>query len=148
MVELALWKGDSVVATLRSSDRLEEFNAEFAPCEQLLALKMDVTDKEEIATAFARAKEQFGGIDVVFNTAGRGCLGEVEGTSDEMAREVFELNFWGAVNVSREAVRFFREENKPARGRLLNISSGAGMVGMPAGAFFVAAKHGRHLHRM
>lgn len=141
-MELALKKGDAVVAALRSAEVLESFKAEFPPEKQLLALKMDITDKEEVMSAFARAKEVFGRVDIVFNTAGRGYLGEVESTDDAMAREVVELNFWGAVNISREAVRFFREENNPPHGRLLNVSSGAGIVGMPAGAFFVAAKHG------
>ena len=114
MVDLALQKGDAVVATLRSAEQLDDFKAKYPPVKQLLAVKMDITSREEVAAAFARAKEVFGRIDVGFNTVGRGYLGEVEGTSDEMAREVVELNFWGAVNIARQAVSFFREHNKPA----------------------------------
>ncbi len=54
------------------------------------------------------------GIDVVFDNAGYGLIAEVKGTTEDRARIMFDVNFWGATNVSREAVRFFREVNKPA----------------------------------
>ena len=41
---------------------------------------------------------------------------------------MFEVDFWGAVGVSREAVRFFREENSPPGGRLINVSTLAAII--------------------
>ena len=77
--------------------------------ERLLVLKLDVTKQQDIIDAFQKAKEVFGRVDVVFNNAAYGVLAEVEGTPDDAARAVFDVDFWGAANVSREAVRFFRE---------------------------------------
>ena len=42
---------------------------------------------------------------------------------------MFEVNFWGAVHVSQEAIRFFREENVPQGGHLIQNSAGAGFFG-------------------
>ncbi|KIJ18301.1 hypothetical protein PAXINDRAFT_97721 [Paxillus involutus ATCC 200175] len=50
---------------------------------------------------------------VVFNNAGQIVVGEVD------AHKPFDVNFWGAANITKEAVRFFRDVNSPAGGRLL-----------------------------
>lgn len=70
------------------------------------------------------------------------ALGEIEGTPLDVARQLFEVNFWGAINVAREAVRFFREENEPSGGYLLNVSSLASLVGPPGLGFYGSAKSG------
>ncbi|RDX45922.1 NAD(P)-binding protein [Lentinus brumalis] len=54
---------------------------------------------------------------------------------------MMETNFWGAAHVSLEAVRFFRDENKPQGGRLIQISASAGFVGLPILGFNAASKH-------
>ncbi|KAF9246602.1 hypothetical protein BU15DRAFT_70679 [Melanogaster broomeanus] len=53
-------------------------------------------------------------------------MGEVEAVPEEAARSVFEVNFLGAANVTKEAVRFFRDVNTPPGGRLLQVSSAGG----------------------
>jgi NAD(P)-dependent dehydrogenase (short-subunit alcohol dehydrogenase family) len=69
---------------------------------------------------------------VVFNNAGCAIVGEIEATPDDAARALFEVNFWGAVAVSKESVRVFRDVNPPgAGGRLLNVTSAAGFGGVP-----------------
>ncbi|KAG0696448.1 hypothetical protein DFH29DRAFT_951016 [Suillus ampliporus] len=139
MTELLLNKGDKVIATLRNPDALADLSAQF-PFSQLLVIQLDVTKSEGVAAAFARAKEAFGRIDVVFNNAGQCVIGEMESVSEEEARQMFEVNFWGAMYVSKEAVKFFREVNQPIGGRLLQVSSRLGLVGGPASAFYSASK--------
>lgn len=113
------------------------------PADHLLVLKLNVSKRIDIVDAFNKSHEAFGRIDVVFNSAGFAMLGEVEGTPDEMARSIFETNFWGAMNVAREAVRFFREVNSPIGGRLITMSSMLGIVSSAALGFYTASKHGR-----
>ena len=141
MARVALTNGERVVATLRKPEVLNDFAAQYTS-EQLLVLRLDVSKPDEIKAAFAKAKEAFGRSDVVFNNAGYAVAGELEGVPDKSARMMFEVNFWGSAHVSQEAVRFFREENKPPGGRLLPNSAGVGLVTMPRFGYYPATKHG------
>ena len=128
MTEHLLKVGNKVVATLRKPETISDLATRY-PSTQLLVVKVDVTNTADVTAAFAKAEEVFGRIDVVFNNAGARVLGEVESVKEVEAREMFDVNFWGAVRVSTEAVRFFREVNKPTGGRLLQMSSGLGLKG-------------------
>ncbi len=141
MARVALANGERVVATLRKPEALNAFKAEYTP-EQLLVLRLDVSKPDEIKAAFATAKATFGRVDVVFNNAGYAVVGELEGMPDELARTMFEVDFWGAAHVSQEAVRFFREENSPRGGRLIQNSAGVGLVTLPIMGLYASAKHG------
>ncbi|KAF8996916.1 NAD(P)-binding protein [Cyathus striatus] len=139
VVKHALSNGDNVIATLRNPEVLSYLASTYAPT-QLLILKLDVTKPEEITSAFAAAHDKFGRVDVVYNNAGFGIISEVESAPDQLVRGMFEVNFWGAANVSREAVRIFRDINSPPGGRLLQTSSVSGVVGSPAGGYYSATK--------
>ena len=141
MVELLLKKGEIVVATARKPEVLDDIKAKH-PATQFIAVKLDVDKTQDITDAFAQAKKAFGRVDVVFNNAGWGAVGETEAHPEEEARKIFDTNFWGSTNVSREAVRFFREENKPCGGLLLTNSSQAGVAPLPGFSYYTASKHG------
>ncbi|TCD71474.1 hypothetical protein EIP91_008854 [Steccherinum ochraceum] len=141
LLELVLTKGESAIATIRNPTSLAPLTTHYPPS-QLLPLQLDVTHgPEAIRAAFAQAHDAFGRVDVVFNNAGYGILGEVEGTPEENARKMFDTNFWGAVNVSREAVRVFRDVNpKGVGGRLVVTSSMSALNPMPVCGFYSASK--------
>ena len=138
MTEHLLKIGNKVVATLRKPEVLSDLTARYPPT-QLLVVKVDVTSNADITTAFAKAEEVFGRIDVVFNNAGVCIAGEVESVDEADARDMFDVNFWGAASVTKEAVRFFREVNKPMGGRLLQVSSRLGFVGQAVCGFYSAS---------
>ena len=75
----------------------------------LLVLRLDVTRSEEVTKAFSAVRDRFGRIDVFLSNAGHDIISEIEGTSEENARNLFEVNFWGASYVYKEAVRPRRE---------------------------------------
>jgi NAD(P)-dependent dehydrogenase (short-subunit alcohol dehydrogenase family) len=138
MTEHTLSQGDIVVATLRKPQVLSDLAARY-PADKLLVLKVDVTKQEDIDEAFARTRSAFGRLDVVFNNAGYGLVTEIEGMPADKARELFETNFWGATNVSRAAVKFFREVNEPGKGGiLLQVSSSAGFHVLPGFSYYAA----------
>lgn len=139
---MLLTKGEIVVATARKPEVLDDLKTKYPP-NQLLTLKLDVDQAQEIGQAFSQAKAAFGRIDVVFNNAGWLIRGEIEATPEDHARKLFDTNFWAATNVSREAVRFFREENKPSGGLLINNSSVLGVAAIPGGGYYIASKHGK-----
>lgn len=144
LVRHVLSKGDIAVATLRKPEVLADLQAQY-PADRLLVLKVDVTVHSDIIAAFQKMKEVFGRLDVVVSNAGYAVLGEVEGTPDDVARALFEVNFWGSVHVMQEAVKFFREVNAPGKGgRIIQISSVMGIVGFPACGFYNATKFGEH----
>ncbi|KAH9843762.1 uncharacterized protein C8Q71DRAFT_12792 [Rhodofomes roseus] len=141
MTEHVLASGDIAVATLRSPEVLAELASKYSK-DRLLVLKLDVSKSQEIKDAFAAAVEKFGRIDVVYNNAAIPIFGEAEAVPEDTARAMFDVNLWGAINVSKEAVRVMREVNKPAGGHLLQVSSIAGFTAIPGMSYYCASKSG------
>ncbi|KAH9932820.1 NAD-P-binding protein [Epithele typhae] len=141
LTEVALAKGDAVVATARKPATLDALAAAHPPS-RLLVLALDVTAEDAVTAAFAAAKARFGRVDVVVNNAGWANVGEVEGLPEAQCRALFETNFWGTVRVTKAALAFFRDENPAgAGGRLLQMSSYLGLVGFAGSSFYSASKH-------
>ena len=105
--------------------------------ESLLAVKLDVTRPDHCRAAVARAVELHGRLDVVANVAGTGLVGAVEETPSELARALFEVNFWGAANVALAALPVLRAQG---RGHLLQVSSLSGRISAPGVGYYAASK--------
>lgn len=144
LCDIVLKNGEIVVAAARRTHMLDALVAQYSAA-RVLVVKTDVAQPQNVSDTFARAKDALGHIDVVFNNAGYTEMGEVETVQDADARALFDTNFWGAVSVTREAVKFFRESNPPgAGGRLLQMTSMYGIAPVPCSAFYSASKHGKH----
>lgn len=142
LVKLILEGGDIAVATLRTPSAFDDLKQTYDES-KLLVLPLDVTNAEQVKSVFQAATDKYGRIDFVYNLAGHGLIAEVEGTPEEDARALFDVNFWGATQVSNEAVRVFREVNKPQGGHLFVISSLVGLKAMAGTGFYSASKHGQ-----
>lgn len=141
--KIVLKNGELVVAAARRTHLLDDLVAQYS-ADRILVVKTDVTQPQDISDCFAQALNAFGHIDVVFNNAGYADDGEVESMPDAQARGIMETNFWGAVSVTREAVKCFRESNPQGTGGcLLQMSSMYGVGGTSCGAFYTASKHGQ-----
>ena len=142
LAEIVLEHGEIVVATLRQPSLLDDLAKKY-PQDRLLVLPLDVTQPQQVAAVFANIEEKFGRLDVVVNNAGISFVGETEGIDDDQARTVLETNFWGTVSVTKATLKFFREVNAPgAGGRLLQMSSYMGLVGLPPSGYYSASKFG------
>ena len=127
--------GHRLVATARKTSSLSFL--EDSP--RILKLGLDVTSAENVTSSLAAALEKFGRIDVVVNNAGYSLMGDTEGASDGDARKQLETNFWGVVNVSKEALRIFRDVNpKGSGGTLVQVSSMGGFLAFPGAGFYHA----------
>ncbi|KAM5538881.1 hypothetical protein V8D89_007440 [Ganoderma adspersum] len=127
-------------ATASQPSTLDDLKQRY-PEDRLLVLPLNITDSHRVANAFTEVTRMFGRIDVVFNNVGVGDSAELEAMEEEKARATFETNFWGALNVTKESLKCFRETNPPrAGGRLLQMASLAGLVGLPALSFYSASK--------
>ncbi|MHA7303614.1 SDR family NAD(P)-dependent oxidoreductase [Pseudarthrobacter sp. MDT1-22] len=102
----ALERGDTVAATARNTNSLDTLAAEFG--DKVLPISLDVTDRDAVFAAVARAHEHFGRLDVVVNNAGYGQFGAVEELSEAEAREQIETNLFGALWVTQAALPFLR----------------------------------------
>ncbi|KIM79592.1 hypothetical protein PILCRDRAFT_74149, partial [Piloderma croceum F 1598] len=140
VAQYVLKNGDVAVVAARKREALSFLSSQYSS-DRLCVFEVDVTKEQNVVAAFAKTKEVFQRLDVVFNNASYGALGEVEGTPDDVARSVFEVNFWGNVNVTK-AVKFFRKVNAPGvGGRLVQISSASGIRAFPVVGFYAASKH-------
>ena len=141
LTEFILERNEIVVATLRKPSDVDDLVAKYPA--NLHVLPLDITSPVQISEAFQKVKETFGRIDIVVNNAAISTLGEVESVSDNVARAIFETNFWGTLSMTKAAVSFFREANPPGvGGRLLQMSSMLGQVGFAGAGHYVASKFG------
>ena len=104
---------------------------------QAIALALDVTDADQIATAVAVAERHFGRIDVLVNNAGIGYFGAVEESEEAEVRRMFEINFWGLADVTRAVLPGMRARRS---GHVVNVSSIGGLRAFPAVGYYTATK--------
>ncbi|MGA7049953.1 MAG: oxidoreductase [Mycobacterium sp.] len=131
----ALEAGHSVVVTARKADTVREFVDEFG--DRAVAVALDVTDAGQIAAAISAADDAFGGIDVLVNNAGHGYLSAVEEGEDAEVRKLFDVNYFGAVNMIKAVLPAMRARGS---GHIVNISSMTGLVANPPNAYYSSTK--------
>lgn len=132
----ALAAGHAVVATARNADTVTAVLGEH---DDLLAVKLDVTDPAAAEKAVEAAADRFGRIDVLVNNAGSFNAGFFEEISPEDFRAQFETTLFGPVNVTRAALPVMRAQRS---GLVVTISSTAGIVGMEFCTAYAASKFG------
>lgn len=131
----AIRRGDQVVATARSAAALRDLVD--AGGDDLLALQLDVTLPEQIATAVTQATERFGRIDVLFNNAGIGYFAAVEESGEAEVRTMMEINVFGLAAVTNAVLPGMRARRS---GTILNVSSVGGIRSFPAVGWYNASK--------
>lgn len=126
-------EGWNVVATMRSPD--SGSSLQLLP--DVLVTRLDVQDRQSIESAVSQAIVRFGRIDVVVNNAGYGLFGVFEGTSREKVADQFGVNVFGVMDVIRATLPHFRANRS---GLYVNVSSGAGVFGLPMISLYNASK--------
>jgi NAD(P)-dependent dehydrogenase (short-subunit alcohol dehydrogenase family) len=132
--EAALDRGDRVAATARDPRDLAGLAA---AGDRLLALPLDVTDDTAVDAAVRAAADRFGRLDVVVNNAGYGVRGAVEEVSEADFRATMEVNFFGALAVTRAVLPVLRAQG---HGHIVQITSMGGLVGLPLAGAYIASK--------
>ena len=136
IAKAALAAGQAVVATGRNPERV---GAAVGGRDDLLAVKLDVTDPSDGEAAVAAAVDRFGRIDVLVNNAGNFNAGFFEELSSEEFRAQIETTFFGPVNVTRAALPVMRAQRS---GLVITISSTAGLEGGEFTSAYAASKFG------
>jgi NAD(P)-dependent dehydrogenase (short-subunit alcohol dehydrogenase family) len=100
-------------------------------------MRADVRDMAQVGRCVAQVLEASGRIDVLINNAGIGVFGAVEDMSPELAQQQFAVNYWGYVHMIQAVLPAMR---RAGHGRILNIGSLGGRVGLPFQAHYSATK--------
>ncbi len=122
IAQAALAAGHAVVATGRNPDKVAQA---VGPSEDLLAVKLDVTDPADAAAAIQAAVDRFGRIDVLVNNAGNFYAGFFEEITPEDFRKQIDTTMFGPLNVTRAALPVLRAQRS---GLIVTISSTAGIA--------------------
>ena len=101
-----------------------------------LAVQADVANKHDIDRLFAETKKAFGKVDVLVNNAGIYEFAPVDGITEEHFHKQFNLNVLGLLLTTQEALKHFG----PNGGSIVNISSVASTLGIPAAAVYSGTK--------
>ena len=123
LTEAVLKKGDRVIATARKLEQLDDLIAQYPGTAK--AIRLDVTNLQQVHDAVKAAIAAFGQIDVLVNNAGYGSMGAIEEVSNEAIRHQFETNVFGVLNVTRAVLPVMRQQRS---GHILNLSSIGGFV--------------------
>jgi NAD(P)-dependent dehydrogenase (short-subunit alcohol dehydrogenase family) len=139
-VSLLLARGHTVIAGVRGGeDRLRAvFSTELSRYSGALSavdLHMERPETFEHAREYLERKHG-GKLDVLINNAGAGLFGALEDQSPEQLRYQMEINFFGPTLLTRALLPVLRA----ARGRIINVSSLAGRIGLPFYGSYNASK--------
>ncbi|MCA2228039.1 oxidoreductase [Nonomuraea aurantiaca] len=125
--------GHTVYGVARRVDRLEDIRKAGGH-----TLAMDVTKEEDLRRVVDTILAEQSRIDVLVNNAGVGVYGAAEDVPLDTARHQFEVNLFGPARLIQLVLPGMREHHS---GTIINVSSIAGVISLPLGAWYHASKH-------
>ena len=136
---ITLAKNDyTVFATMRSLERGEKLKGIAQELNLVVkAVELDVSDKDSVKQGINEILDQTDQIDVLINNAGVGSNAVIEDVDIESDKSVFETNFWGVVRCIQAVLPTMRQQKS---GHIIQVSSIAGRVGLPAQPIYSASK--------
>lgn len=120
-------QGFTVYGTSRSAQKGSHFRW----------LTLDVTSRDSITSAVAKIMDEEGRIDILINNAGLGMVSAMEEAPDENVKQLIDTNFYGTFWLIQEVLPIMR---KQVSGKIFNISSIAGLMGLPYRSVYSASK--------
>jgi NAD(P)-dependent dehydrogenase (short-subunit alcohol dehydrogenase family) len=133
--------GYRVALAGRRRERLEKVAAESGTGALALVVPTDVANPDSVRALFAKTKDAFGRLDVLFNNAGTGAPGvPLEELTYEQWKQVVDVNLTGMFLCTQEAFRIMKNQD-PRGGRIINNGSLAAHAPRPDSAPYTATKH-------
>jgi NAD(P)-dependent dehydrogenase (short-subunit alcohol dehydrogenase family) len=142
-VALALaGEGYNVVLAGRRIELLQQVAAEGPANVELLPVAADVSDPASVDALFAKVKQHFGRLDLLFNNAGVNAPGiPLEDLTYEQWKTVVDINLTGVFLCTQGAFRMMKDQD-PRGGRIINNGSISATAPRPNSAPYTATKHG------
>ena len=136
---ITLAKSDyTVFATMRSLERGEKLRGIAKELNlEIKEVELDVSDTDSVNQGINEILDQTDQIDVLINNAGVGSNAVIEDVDIESDKSVFETNFWGVVRCIQAVLPTMRQQKS---GHIIQVSSIAGRVGLPAQPIYSASK--------
>ena len=125
-------KGWRVIASMRNPEK----ETELKNIAGVALVALDVTDPDQIEQVGQRVVDM-GGLDVVFNNAGYGMAGPLEGFSDDQIERMIQTNLMGPIRVTKAFVPHFRRKKG---GLFINTTSIGGLMTVPFNSIYHATK--------
>jgi NAD(P)-dependent dehydrogenase (short-subunit alcohol dehydrogenase family) len=136
-----LKNGYSVALAGRRADALAKAVHEAGAAERALAVPTDVGEPSSVRALFARTKERFGRLDLLFNNAGTNAPGvALEDLTYEQWQNVVNVNLTGVFLCTQEAIKIMKAQS-PRGGRIINNGSISAHTPRPNSAPYTATKH-------
>jgi len=133
LAKQAIEEGYRTVVTARDPSEVQSLGTS----DQVLVLKLDVTQAQDAEAAIKATLARFGRIDVLVNNAGIGYFAAVEESEEPEVRRMFDVNVFGTGRMIWAVLPGMREQRS---GCIVNISSLAGLRGFPALGYYNASK--------
>lgn len=135
-------EGARLVLSARREAELQRVAKQTAlPDLDLLVLPFDLSDTSGATALSAAVMNKFGRIDILVNNGGFSQRAEAMKTSEKLARELMEVNYFSAVNLSQSVLPYMKRQKS---GQIVVISSIAGKFGFYLRSSYSAAKHALH----
>jgi NAD(P)-dependent dehydrogenase (short-subunit alcohol dehydrogenase family) len=125
-------KGWKVIASMRDPNKEKDL----ARISGIALMSLDVTDPHQIESV-AEQVVASGGVDVVFNNAGYGLAGALEGLTDDQILRMVNTNMLGAIRTTKAFIPHFREKRA---GLIINTTSIGGLMTVPFNSIYHATK--------
>jgi meso-butanediol dehydrogenase / (S,S)-butanediol dehydrogenase / diacetyl reductase len=133
-------EGASIVAADVRKEAVDKVVSEFQETGRIYGIRVDVSDRDQVATLVSGAVRRFGKLDGLVNSAGIRGVGNVLDVDPETWRRVLSVNLDGTFNVCQAFARVVTEARTPAA--IVNLSSAAGIRGVPNRLPYAASKYG------
>lgn len=127
-------RGDKVVGLARRIQELRELEQKLGP--SFLAVKCDVTSRQNLDDAVSMAVAKFGMIDCAIANAGFGVVGDFENLQVSDYERQFSVNVWGTLHTAYSVL----EELKKSKGQLVLIGSVMGYLSLPGASAYAMSK--------
>lgn len=135
LARVVLDRGYRVAVTARNPDSVKDIID--GRTDRAIALKLDVTDRDEAEAVVRETEARFGSIDVLVNNAGIGYFAAIEESEEDEVRRMFEINVFGLARMIHLVLPGMRKRRS---GHIVNISSIGGLRAFPAVGYYTATK--------
>jgi len=133
-------EGASIVAADVRREEVDKVVSEFGGSDRIYGVGVDVSNRDQVATFVSGAVQRFGKLHGLVNSAGIRGVGNVLDLDPEAWRRVLSVNLDGTFNVCQAFARVVKEAQTPAA--IVNLSSAAGIRGVPNRLAYAASKYG------